>query len=92
MLTRLFTPKWYEVVIALSSTPPHQAYKERLFRRVDLAQTQVRATLRLLIEHGFVVVEPRGHVKLLRLTAEGEVLAMQALALRSSLRRAGCER
>ena len=86
-MSKVFLPKWTEVLIALYNTPPEQRYCGKLHRKTGMTVRHLRSLIADLEDMKILYREYRRKIKYITLTDTGEHLAELLLQIYPELKR-----
>lgn len=78
----LYFPRWMEVLIAIARLPPSQRYPQKLYRTCPSCASHIKTLLKVLQAHDLIRINPRGHIRWIRLTRQGQTLSQHLMQVR----------
>lgn len=87
MRSKVFLPKWTELVVALYNTQPEHCYCEKLHRRTGMTVRHLRNLISDLESMNIIQRQCRKKIKYITLTGTGKRLAELLLQIHPELRR-----
>jgi len=85
MITRLYFPSWFELLIIINDLPKDKCYYQNLCRKTKIAASHIRENIKLLNEYGLLEIQHSSKIKYLVLTEAGKQMALHIIMLRSIL-------
>ena len=85
MISKLYLPSWFELILLIHDLPNNQCYFQNLCRKTTMASSHIRANLNLFRQAGLITKENSSKCKYLRLTESGKELALCLIKIRAIL-------
>ena len=86
MLSNLYLPAWFNVLILLNGIDTTQNYYQKILRKTKIASSHIRCIITHLKKRELVEEKIKGKIKYLHLTESGRKMASHIIEVRKILK------